>query len=104
MKTKFKLMTWDFEEGCIFSKDFKNENEAIQMAQALGNRRSCPHNVIKIFRVKKTGHKWELEVLDADRPRKTEYVSFYSKKDAVNAIKVIREYDDTLKTSLIKIY
>lgn len=104
METKFKLLTWNIEDDCLFSREFKNENEAIQTAQALGNRRVWPHNIIIILKTKKTGHRWDVSVWSIDRPSKMEYVSFYSKKDATFAIKEIEEYDDTLKTDLTKIY
>lgn len=104
MKTKFKLLTWDIEDDCIFSKEFKYENEAIEMAQALYHRRICRHHIIEILRTKKTGHRWELEVWDINKPQKIEYIPFYSKKDAIFAIKSIKEYDDSIKTNLIKIY
>lgn len=104
MKTKFKLLTWNIEEECVFSRELRSENEAIQTAQALGNRRVCPHDIIGILRTRKTGHRWELKVWPIDKPQKMEYIPFYSKKDAIFAIKGIKEYDDTLKTDLIKIY
>ena len=104
MKTKFKLLTWNIDEECIFSREFKCENEAIEKAQALGNRRTCPHDVIGILRTKKTGHRWDLKVWIPEKPWNVEYIPFYSKKDAIFATKEIKEYDDTLKTSLIKIY
>lgn len=104
METKFKLLTWNIEDDCIFSREFKNENEAIQTAQALSNRRACVHNIISMIKTKKTGHKWDIRVWSIDRPSKMEYISFYSKKDAIFAIKKIEEYDDTLKTDLTKIY
>ena len=104
MKTKFKLLTWNIENDCLFSREFENENEAIETAQALENRRVCPHNIISILKTKESDHKWELAVWSIDRPSKVEYVSFYSKKDAIFAIKEIEEYDDTLRTDLIKIY
>ena len=104
MGTKFKLLTWNIEEECIFSREFKYENEAIEAAQALGNRKVCPHNVINILRTKKTGHRWDLEVWSIEKPQKVEYIPFYSKKDATFATKGIREYDDTIKTNITKIY
>lgn len=104
METRFKLITWNIEEECIFSREFKSENDAIQTAQALGNRRTCPHNVIKILKTKKTGHRWELAVWDIDKPQKVEYISFYSKKDATFAMKNILIFFDTLKVELVKIY
>jgi hypothetical protein len=33
MKTKFKLLTWNIDEECIFSKEYKYENEAIEAGQ-----------------------------------------------------------------------
>ena len=104
MKTRFKLLTWNLENDCIFSREFSSENQAIETAQALENRRVCTHCVIGILIIKKGGHKWELEVWPAERPSKIEYVSFYSKKDAIFAIRAIKEYDDTLKVKLTKIY
>lgn len=104
METRFKLITWNIEEECIFSREFKSENRAIETAQALGNRRNDPHDVIVILRTKKTGHRWDLTVWDIDKPQKIRDISFYSKKDAIFAIKDIKEYDDTLKVNLIKIY
>ena len=104
MKTRFKLITWNIEEEYIFSREFKSENRAIETAQALGNRKIYPHDVIRILRTKKTGHKWELAVWNIDKPQKVEYISFYSKKDAIFTIKCIKEYNDTLKVKLTKIY
>lgn len=104
MKTKFKLLTWNIEEECIFSRELRSENEAIETAQALRNRKVCPHDIIGILRTRKTGHRWELKVWSIDKPQKVEYIPFYSKKDAIFAIKGIKEYDDTLKINLIKNY
>lgn len=104
MKTRFKLITWNIDEECIFSKEYKYENEAIEAAQALGNRKAHPHNVIGILKTKKTGHRWNLEVWDIEKPKKIEYIPFYSKDDAIFAIIGIKEYDDTLKVNLIKNY
>lgn len=104
MKKKFKLLTWNIDEECIFSREFRSENEAIEVAQALRNRRVHPHNVITILRTKKTGHRWNLNVWDIEKPQKMEQIPFYSKKDAIFAIRSIKEYDDSLKVNLIKNY
>lgn len=104
MKKKFKLLTWNIEDDCIFSKEFRYECEAIQTAQAFSSRKICPHDIIGILREKITGHKWELAVWNIDKPQKVEYISFPSKKDAIFAIKTIKEYNDTLKVELTKIY
>ena len=104
MKTKFKLLTWNIDEECIFSREFKCENEAIEVAQALRNRRVHHHNVIGILRTKKTGHRWNLNVWNIRNPQKIEQIPFYSKKDAIFAIRGIKEYDEKLKVKLIKNY
>lgn len=104
MGTKFKVLTWNIEDDCIFSREFRSEFRAIETAQALKNRKVCPHDVIGILRTRETGHRWELAVWPAEKPSKIEYVSFYSKKDSIFAIKRIKEYDDTLKVKLTKIY
>lgn len=104
MKTKFKLLTWNIDERCFFSREFKYENEAVEAAQALRNRKVHPHDIIGILKTKKTGHRWTLNIWTTKIPQKREYISFYSKKDAIFAIKGIKEYDDTIKVNLIKIY
>jgi hypothetical protein len=55
-------------------------------------------------RTKEIGHKWNLEVWNIEKPQKMKHIPFYSKKDAIFAIKGIKEYDDTLKVNLIKVY
>lgn len=104
MGTKFKLLSWNIEDNCIFSREFRSENRTIETAQALRNRRVCPHNIIGILRTRETGHRWQLAVWSAENPSKIEYVTFYSKKDSTFAIKAIKEYDDTLKVKLTKLY
>lgn len=104
MKTKFKLLTWNINEGHFLSREFKYENEAIEAAQALRYRNVNPHDIIGIFRTRRTGHRWNLNIWTTKIPQKREYISFYSKKDAIFAIRRIKEYDDTLKVNLIKIY
>ncbi len=104
METRFKLLTWNIEDDCIFSREFRSETRAIETAQALENRSVCPHYVMGILRVKVTGHRWELAVWPKERPSKIEYVYFYSRKDAIFAIKVIKECDDSLKVKLTKNY
>ena len=104
MKTKFKLLTWNIDEECIFSKEYKYENEAMEAAIALKNRKVHPHNVIGILKTKKTGHRWNLEVWDIEKPQKLKHIPFYSKKDAIFATIGIKEYNDTLKVNLIKTY
>ena len=104
MNTVFKLLTWDIEEDCIYTKDFERESEAIQTAEALSNRRNYLHDIINILKTRKTGHKWDLEVWTIDNPQKRKFISFYSKKDAIFAIKNIKEYDETIKTDVIQIY
>lgn len=104
MKTRFKILTWNIEEECIFSKNYTKYVDAIRSSQTLKLRLNSPHDVLHIFKMKKTGHKWEVAVWDINKPQKLEYVSFYSKKDAIFAIKVIKEYDSTLKVNLIKRY
>lgn len=104
METRFKLLTWDIEEECIFSRNFRKYTDAIRSSQTLSLRQVNPHDVLNIIKTKKTGHRWELAVWDIDKPQKLKYIYFYSKKDAIFAIKIIKEYDSTLKFNLIKKY
>lgn len=104
MKTKFKLLTWNIDEECIFSREFKHVNKAIEVAQALRNRKVHPHNFLGILRTKITGHRWNLTVWNIKNPHNIKQITFYSKKDAIFAIRVIKEYDEKLKVNLINIY
>lgn len=104
METRFKLLSWNIEEERMFSKEFKTYTGAIESAQTLSHRGVQPHNVLSVIKTKKTGHRWELAVWDIDKPQKMEYIPFYSKKNAIFAIKVIKEFDSTLKVDLTKLY
>lgn len=104
MKTKFKLLTWNIEDDCIFSREFRYENEAREVAQALRNREVYPHDIIGILRIREAGHRWELAVWSTEKPSNLEYVSFHSKEDAAFATIGIKEYNVTLNTKLTKIY
>lgn len=104
MRIRFKLLTWNIEEECIFSRNFKNLFDAVESAEILKFRKVYPHDILKIFWLKKTGHKWDIKVWNPNKPQKIKHVSFYSKKDAIFAIKVIKEYDSTLKVNLTKQY
>ena len=64
MKTRFKLITWNIEEECIFSREFKSENRAIETAQALSNRKTYPHDVIRILKTKKNRTQMEISCLE----------------------------------------
>lgn len=104
MKTKFKLLTWDIDEERIFSRECMFEGEAIEIAQILRYRKVHPHIILGIMRTRESGHRWTLSVWSPKTPQKKEYIPFYSKKDAIFAIRGIKEYDDTLKVNLIKNY
>lgn len=104
MKTRFMLLTWNIEEKCIFSRKFTNENDAFITAEELSSRKVRPHDIIKIFQIEKIGHRWDLAVWHSNDPLNVEYVSFYSKTDAIFANEVIKKYDNTLKTDLVNIY
>lgn len=104
METKFKLLTWNIEDNCIYSREFRTEDQAIEMALALENRKVYTHNLVGILETRKTGHRWELAVWPAERPSKIEYVYCYSKEDAKFATKLIKNYDDTIEVKLTKAY
>lgn len=104
MGTKFKLLTWNIEDKCVFSREFGYEKIAIETAQALSSRKVCPHNVIGILETKETGHRWQLVIWHVDRPSNMGYAIFYSKRDAKFAANLIKKYDNNLKTCLTKYY
>ena len=103
METKTIIVARTYSQELFYSKKFKNEKEAINYGEQITHQhKGC---VITYLKEKRNGHRWEIYVIE--QTKKGIIISTLavnSKKNAKLVAKNIKEYDDTLKTSINKIY
>ena len=104
MKTKFTLITRHIGIDKFWSRNFNTLVEAIEVGEILKNRKAERHEIIGVVKNRDNGHRWSLQVWRPENPKSMGEILFCSKKDSIFAIKLIKEYDDTLKVKLTKIY
>lgn len=103
METKTIIIARSYSQELFYSKKFKNEKEAIIHGERIVHQnKGC---VITYLEEKSTGHRWEVNVVE--HVKEGLNISTFivnSKKSAKLVAKALKEYDDTLKTSINKIY
>lgn len=104
METKTIIIAKSYSQGLFYSKKFKNEKEAINHGERITHQyKGC---VITYLKEKRNGHRWEIDVIGQikDGIINISTLTVNSKKSAKLVVKNLKEYDDTLKTSINKIY
>lgn len=103
METKTIIIARSYSQELFYSKKFKNEKEAIEHGERITYQyKGC---VITYLKEKKTGHRWEIDVIEQVRSgMNVSTLIVNSKKSAKLAAKALKEYDDTLKVNIYKIY
>ena len=104
MKTRVTLITRHTGVDKFWSRNFRTIEEAIEIGEILKNRRFERHEIIGVVKNRNNGHRWSLQLWRPENPKSMGEIVFCSKKDSIFAIKRIKEYDDTLKVKLTKIY
>lgn len=103
METKTIIVARSYSQELFYLKKFKNEKEAIAHGERITHQyKGC---VITYLKEKRTGHRWEVDV--AEHVKSGINIStliMYSKKSAKLVAKNLKEYDDSLRTSITKIY
>lgn len=103
MKTRIIIIARNYSQGLFYSKKFKNEKEAINHGERIVHQnKGC---VITYLEEKNNGHRWEVDVIE--QVKETLYIStlvMNSKKSAKLVAEELKEYDDTLKVNINKIY
>lgn len=103
METKTIIIARSYSQELFYSKKFKNEKEAIDHGERITHQyKGC---VITYLKEKRNGHRWDVDVIeDTKGVMNISTLAVNSKKSAKLVAKNLKEYDDTLKTYITKIY
>ena len=103
METKTIIIARSYSQELFYSTKFKNEKEAINHGERIVHQnKGC---VITYLKEKRTGHRWEIDVVEHIKSGiNISILTVNSKKSAKLVAKNLKEYDDTLRISIIKIY
>lgn len=103
MKTKTIIIARNYSQELFYSTKFKNEKEAINHGERIVHQnKGC---VITYLNEKRTGHRWEIDIAEHIKSGiNISTLIVNSKKSAKLVAKSLKEYDDTLRTSITKIY
>ena len=103
METKTIIIARSYSQELFYSKKFKNEKEAISHGERIAHQ--CKGCVITYLKEKNTGHRWEIDVAEHVKGGiNISTLIVNSKKNAKLAAKYLKEYDDTLRTTINNIY
>lgn len=103
METKTIIIARSYSQELFYSKKFKNEKEAISHGERITRQyKGC---VITYLKERRTGHRWEVDVIEQTKNGiNISTLAVNSKKSANLAAKDLKEYDESLKISINKIY
>lgn len=103
METKTTIIARNYSQELFYSKKFKNEKDAINHGERIAHQsKGC---VITYLKENRNGHRWEIDVIEQIKGGiNISTLAVNSKKSAKLVAKNLKEYDDTLKTSINKIY
>ena len=103
METKTIIIARSYSQELFYSKKFKNEKEAINYGERITHQyKGC---VITYLKEKRNGHRWEVDVVEhINGCINISTLVVNSKKSAKLVAKDLKEYDDTLKLQINKIY
>lgn len=103
METKTTIIARNYSQELFYLKKFKNEKEAINHGERIAHQNKG--DVITYLKEKRTGHRWEIDVIEnVKEGLNISTLVVNSKKSAKLVAKVLKEYDDTLKVNINKIY
>ena len=100
---KIIIIARSYSQELFYSKNFKNEKEAINHGERIVHQnKGC---VITYLVEVNTGHRWEVDVIEnVKEGLNISTLVMNSKKSANLVAKALKEYDDTLKINIFKIY
>ena len=104
METKTIIIARSYSQEFFYSKKFENEKDAICHGERISNQyKGC---VITYLKEKRNGHRWTVDVYEHTKRGELSIstLTVNSKKSATLVAKNLKEYDDTLKIYINKIY
>lgn len=103
METNTIIIAKDYLQGLFYSKKFKNGKEAIKYGEQIA--RQYKGYVVTYVEEKKANHRWDIDVFEytkEDTICSTLIVN--SKKNAKLVTENLKEYDNSLRVYICKIY
>lgn len=103
METKTIIIARNYSQELFYLKKFKNEKEAINHGERIVHQyKGC---VITYLKEKRTGHRWEANIVEHIKDGiNISTLIVNTKKNAKLVAKALKEYDDTLRITINKIY
>ena len=103
METKTIIIARSYSQELFYSKKFKNERDAINHGERIAHQyKGC---VISYIKEKRNGHRWEVNIAEMVKGgMNISTLIVNSKKSAKLVATDLKEYDDTLKINIYKIY
>lgn len=103
MQTITIIIARSYSQKLFYSRMFKDEKMAIAHGERITHQyKGC---VVTYLKEKKSGHRWEIDVVEQiEGGINISTLAVNSKKSAKLAAKELKEYDDTLKVYINKIY
>ena len=103
METNIIILAKDNLQGLFYLKKFKNVEAAIKHGEQI--TRQCKGQIIAYIKEKKASHRWEIDVFEYTKEDViSSFLTVNSKKSAKLMAERLKEYNDTLKTYIKKIY
>lgn len=97
------LIAKSYDQGLFYSKKFKNETEAISYGEKINSQRKS--DIITYIKEKYSNHRWDVDIIDFNSDKTlVSLIIVNSRKNARLIAKILKEYDDTLKIKINKIY
>ena len=103
METKTIIFARIYNQRLFYSKKFKNKKEAINHGEQIAHQyKGC---FITYLEEKRNGHRWKINIIEQIKGGvNISTLAVNSKKSAKLVATNLKEYDDTLKISINKIY
>ena len=102
MKRRHILIAKRYSDNKFFMKISYNNQDMVSRSQMIFHR-NIGDVIIHIIE-KKSGHRYLLDIKDADNPKLNTNIKLCCKRSAIFAKRNLEEYDDTLKIDIIKLY
>lgn len=102
MRRRHILIAKRYSDDKFFMKISSNNQDMISRSQMIFHRNIG--DVIMHVIEKVSGHRYLLDIRDADNPKLNTNIKLCCKRSAIFVKRNLVEYDDTLKIDIIKLY
>lgn len=102
MKKRHILIAKRYSDNKFFMKISSNNQDMVSRSQMIFYK-NIGDVIIHVIE-KESGHRYLLDIRDADNPKLNTNIRLCCKRSAIFVKRNLEEYDDTLKIDIIKLY